>query len=56
MTIFFVGGSLGTFCSGLGRSMAGWQGVCFVGGFFASVTLLLSAYEQLFMKQQNEKE
>lgn len=56
MTIFFVGGSLGTFCSGLGWSMAGWQGVCFVGGFFASATLLLSAYEQLFMKQQNEKE
>ena len=31
-------------------------GVCIVGGFFASATLLLSAYEQLFMKQQNEKE
>lgn len=56
MTIFFVGGSLGTFCSGLGWSMAGWQGVCFVGGSFASATLLLSAYEQLFMKKQNEKE
>ena len=56
MTIFFVGGSLGTFCSGLGWSMAGWLGVCFVGGSFASATLLLSAYEQLFMKKQNEKE
>ena len=51
MTTFFIGGSLGTFCSGLGWSMAGWTGVCFVGGFFASATLLLSAYEQLFIKQ-----
>ena len=56
MTTFFIGGSLGTFCSGLGWSMAGWHGVCIVGGLFASATLLLSAYEQLFIKQQNEKE
>ena len=56
MTTFFIGGSLGTFFSGLGWSMAGWLGVCIVGGFFASATLLLSAYEQLFMNQQNEKE
>ena len=49
MTTFFIGGSLGTFCSGLGWSMAEWTGVCLVGGFFASVTLLLSAYELLFM-------
>ena len=52
MTTFFIGGSLGTFCSGLGWSMAGWLGVCFVGGFFSLATLLLSAFEQLFMKQQ----
>lgn len=51
MTTFFIGGSLGTFCSGLGWSMAEWTGVCLVGGFFASVTLLLSAYELLFMKE-----
>ena len=51
MTIFFIGGSIGTFCSGLGWTMAGWNGVCFVGGCFASATLLLSAYEQFFMKQ-----
>ena len=53
MTTFFIGGSLGTFCSGLGWSMAGWMGVCIVGVLFASATLLLSAYEKLFMKQQN---
>jgi len=51
MTTFFIGGSLGTFCSGLGWSASGWTGVCLVGGFFASVTLLLSAYELLFMKE-----
>lgn len=56
MTTFFIGGSLGTFFSGLGWSMKGWLGVCIVGGFFASATLLLCAYEQLCMKQQNEKE
>lgn len=56
MTTFFIGGSLGTFFSGLGWSMKGWLGVCLVGGFFASATLLLCAYEQLFMKQQDEKE
>ena len=51
MTIFFIGGSLGTFCSGLGWSMAGWKGVCIVGGCFALATLLLSAYERFVMKQ-----
>ncbi len=56
MTTFFIGGSLGTFFSGLGWSMKGWLGVCIVGGFFASATLLLCAYEQLCMKQQNKKE
>ena len=50
MTIFFIGGSLGTFCSGLGWSMAGWKGVCIVGGCFALATLLLSAYEKFVMK------
>lgn len=51
MTTFFIGGSLGTFCSGLGWSMAGWTGVCIVGGCFASATLLLSAYERYAAKK-----
>ena len=51
MTTFFVGGSLGTFCSGLGWSLAGWEGVCVVGCLFAFVTLLISVYELLLMKQ-----
>ena len=48
MTTFFIGGSLGTFFSGLGWSMAGWLGVCLVGGFFACASLLLSAYERFY--------
>ena len=47
MTTFFIGGSLGTFCSGIGWSMAGWTGVCIVGISFASATLLFSVYEKL---------
>ena len=46
MTIFFIGGSLGTFFSGLGWSHSGWNGVCIVGACFASATLLLSLYER----------
>lgn len=46
MTIFFIGGSLGTFFSGLGWSLAGWTGVCVVGGLFSIVSLLLSTYER----------
>ena len=45
MTIFFIGGSLGTFCSGLGWSRAGWTGVCTAGCCFACASLILSAYE-----------
>ena len=45
MTTFFIGGSLGTFFSGIGWSMAGWNGVCLVGGCFALAPLLFSAYE-----------
>lgn len=47
MTTLFIGGSLGTFCSGLGWSMLGWDGVCLVGVLFAIAPLLLSACEKL---------
>ena len=46
MMLAVIGGSLGTFFSGLGWSMAGWIGVCLVGGFFACSSLALSAYER----------
>ncbi len=45
MTIFFIGASMGTFFSGLGWSVAGWTGVCIVGGCFAFFSLMLSGYE-----------
>jgi predicted MFS family arabinose efflux permease len=55
MTTFFIGGSLGTFFSGLGWSMAGWTGVCLVGGCFALLSLLLSEYEHLVEMQEKKQ-
>ena len=52
MTIMFLGGSLGTFCSGLGWSSAGWKGVCVVGFCFASANLLLSVYDRFALRQR----
>lgn len=43
MTIYFVGGSVGTFCAAWGWKVAGWTGVCAVGGVFALGSLLISA-------------
>ncbi len=44
MTAYFIGGSFGTFFSGIGWNVAGWPGVCTVGILFAlgslSVTLI----------------
>ena len=54
MTTFFIGGSLGTFFSGLGWSMAGWIGVCLVGGFFACASFVLSAYERFYYHNQKK--
>lgn len=42
MTIYFIGGSLGTFLAGFGWNVAGWQGVCTVGIAMASVSLAIS--------------
>lgn len=43
MTLYFIGGSLGTFLSGLGWSMLGWNGVCIVGVSFAMVSLAITS-------------
>lgn len=43
MTLYFIGGSLGTFLSGLGWSMLGWNGVCIVGASFAIVSLVITS-------------
>jgi predicted MFS family arabinose efflux permease len=44
MTLYFIGGSLGTFLSGLGWSMLGWNGVCIVGASFAMVSLVITSF------------
>lgn len=43
MTLYFIGGSLGTFLSGLGWSMLSWNGVCIVGASFAMVSLAITS-------------
>ena len=42
MTTYFIGGSLGTFCSGLAWIHLGWLGVCLVGIIFAFVSLTIT--------------
>ena len=49
MTVYFIGGSFGTFLSGLGWSKMGWNGVCVVGLAFAFVSLALTFIH--FIKQ-----
>ena len=47
MTSLFIGGSVGTFCSGAIWPHWGWHGVCCVGILFATLSLIISAYERL---------
>lgn len=42
MTTYFIGGSLGTFCSGLAWIHLGWLGVCLVGIVFALISLSIT--------------
>lgn len=42
MTIFFIGGSLGTFLAGLGWHHSGWNGVSAVGFIMAAIALLIT--------------
>ena len=42
MTTYFIGGSLGTFCSGLAWIHLGWLGVCLVGIIFALISLSIT--------------
>lgn len=42
MTTYFIGGSLGTLCSGLAWIHLGWLGVCFVGIIFALISLSIT--------------
>lgn len=47
MTSLFIGGSVGTFCSGAIWPHWGWHGVCFVGILFGVLSLFISGYEKL---------
>lgn len=47
MTSLFIGGSVGTFCSGAIWPHWGWHGVCCVGILFGILSLFISAYEKL---------
>lgn len=42
MTTYFIGGSLGTLCAGLGWNNAEWTGVCLIGAGFSLFSLLIS--------------
>ncbi|KXO17362.1 MFS transporter [Prevotella bivia] len=42
MTIYFIGGSLGTFFAGLGWKHAEWTGICLMGSIFTMLSLLIS--------------
>ena len=46
MTIFFIGGTLGTFSAGTGWQIAGWTGVVIVGTALAVASLLVTLFSR----------
>lgn len=42
MTVYFIGGSLGTLSAGVGWDMCGWGGVCLTGALFALLSLIIT--------------
>lgn len=46
MTTYFIGGSLGTLCAGIGWKLAGWLGVSIVGILFACCSLTITLFEK----------
>jgi len=42
MTVYFIGGSLGTLCAGVGWDTCGWGGVCLTGALFALLSLAIT--------------
>lgn len=55
MTTYFIGGSLGTFCAGIGWQAAGWMGVCIVGILFAAISLGISAFDKMPITEKSQK-
>ncbi|MEE1152690.1 MAG: MFS transporter, partial [Prevotella sp.] len=46
MTTYFIGGSVGTFCAGIGWAHFGWTGVCITGIVFALISFIISLCER----------
>lgn len=46
MTTYFIGGSVGTFCAGIGWAHFGWAGVCITGIVFALISFVISLCER----------
>ena len=46
MTTYFIGGSVGTFCAGIGWAHFGWAGVCITGIVFALISFIISLCER----------
>ena len=46
MTTYFIGGSVGTFCAGIGWAHFGWAGVCITGIIFALISFVISLCER----------
>lgn len=46
MTTYFIGGSVGTFCAGIGWAHFGWAGVCTTGIIFALISFVISLCER----------
>lgn len=55
MTTYFIGGSLGTFCAGIGWQAASWIGVCIVGIMFAAISLGISAFDKMPKPKKSQK-
>lgn len=53
MTIFYALASCGTLLSGIGWSISGWTGVCFVGGIFSFVSMSVTLYSHFFLKYKD---
>ena len=46
MTHLFIGGSIGTLCTGLAWNHAGWTGVCLTGLLFAAASLTVTLWKR----------
>jgi predicted MFS family arabinose efflux permease len=52
MTVYFIGGALGTLCAGVGWDMCGWGGVCLTGAIFSLLSLAITLVADKPCKRQ----